>query len=278
MGTGVVGFNAGFSTALMSDINPHLVGFYEGLRSDRISPEVVNDYLTKEGVTLSRAADKGYEHYRFIRTRFNSPQGGDPLDFLFLNRAGFNGMIRFSKNGWNIPFCKKPNRFIGMMKTKIVNQVSRVRNVITPEWRFTTGHFRNAIAQAQAGDVIYCDPPYHGRHSDYFTSWKEGDEAELAQLLKESPAHFILSTWHHNDFRANESLAKHWSNFHVITREHFYHAGAKEANRRPMFEALVMNFTPLPASIEEIENEDENETSQIEMVPAEVVDQFSMKF
>lgn len=278
MGTGVVGFNAGFSTALMSDINPHLVAFYEGLRADRITPEVVDDYLTKEGITLSGSADQGYEHYRFIRNRFNSPQGGDPLDFLFLNRAGFNGMIRFSKNGWNIPFCKKPDRFIGMLKTKIVNQVSRVRNVVRPEWRFKTGDFRSAIAQAQAGDVIYCDPPYHGRHSDYFTSWKEDDEAELAQRLKASPAHFILSTWHHNDFRTNESLGKYWSDFHVVTREHFYHAGAKETNRRPIFEALVMNFAPLPAPIEEIENEDEQEISQIAVIPTEDVDQFSIRF
>jgi DNA adenine methylase len=262
MGTGVVGFNAAFEVTLMGDINPHLVAFYEALRTNRITPEIVDDYLTKEGIALSNAGDKGYDHYRAIRARFNANNGGDPLDFMFLNRAGFNGMIRFSKNGWNIPFCQKPNRFIGMLKTKIVNQIIRTQNVIRPEWKFTTGNFRELLNQAGPNDIIYCDPPYHGRHTDYFSKWTEEDEAELAALLKATPAKFILSTWHHNDFRINLSIEKHWSEFHTITREHFYHAGAKETNRRPIIEALVMNFTPLDVPVEDAE-EDTNDDSEL---------------
>jgi DNA adenine methylase len=34
----------------------------------------------------------------------------------------------------------------------------------------------------------------------------------------------------------------------VLTKEHFYHVGAKETNRNPMLEALVTNF---PAMYEE---------------------------
>ena len=30
----------------------------------------------------------------------------------------------------------------------------------------------------------------------------------------------------------------------MLTKEHFYYLGAKEENRKPMLEALVMNFTP----------------------------------
>lgn len=258
MGSGVVGINARFPDALLADINPHLIAFYEGIRTDKITPEIVEAYLRKEGEILAHADDEGYAHYRFIRSRFNALGGGDPLDFLFLNRAGFNGMIRFSKNGWNIPFCKKPNRFIGMLKTKIVNQVTRVRNIVTPAWRFTTGDFRKTIAEAKVGDIIYCDPPYHGRHADYYTSWTEKDEAELAEMLKASPARFILSTWHHSEFRINETLEKYWSEFHTVTREHFYHLGAKETNRRPMVEALVMNFEPIPTKPEEAEIDDED--------------------
>lgn len=264
MGTGVVGFNAGFDVALMGDINPHLVRFYEGLRTDEITADTVREYLTHEGLLLSQAGEEGWEHYRAIRARFN--ETGNPLDFLFLNRAGFNGMIRFSKKGgWNIPFCKKPDRFIGMLTTKIVNQVSRVRNVVSLGWQFSTTHFRDLIAQAGPGDIIYCDPPYYGRHTDYFNSWTDADEAELAALLKASPARFILSTWHHNDFRTNESLAKYWSAFHIATREHFYHAGAKEMNRRPMIEALVMNFTPQQIPIEEPEVDEGDEEAEEEI-------------
>ncbi|MFZ4704024.1 MAG: hypothetical protein ACOYMG_28600 [Candidatus Methylumidiphilus sp.] len=53
---------------------------------------------------------------------------------------------------------------------------------------------------------------------------------------------FVLSTWHHNDYRANEYIQSLWSNFSIITREHFYHVGGKEVNRNPVIEALVVNF------------------------------------
>jgi DNA adenine methylase len=39
----------------------------------------------------------------------------------------------------------------------------------------------------------------------------------------------------------------------VLTKEHFYHVGAKEENRKPMLEALVMNFTPKNLHEEPIE-------------------------
>src|ERR1700744_3192151 len=121
MGTGVVGFNAGFSQVLMGDTNPHLVNFYAGVRGGAITPALVREYLEYEG---ARLASGGYDHYLFVRERFNTTFL--PLDFLFLNRAGFNGMIRFSRKGlWNIPFCKKPGRFQQGYITKVVEQVQR---------------------------------------------------------------------------------------------------------------------------------------------------------
>ena len=57
------------------------------------------------------AEDSGYAYYREVKNRFN--QEHSPFDFIFLSRAGFNGMMRFNRRGeWNIPFCKKPNRFL----------------------------------------------------------------------------------------------------------------------------------------------------------------------
>jgi DNA adenine methylase len=90
--------------------------------------------------------------------------------------------------------------------------------------------------------LIYCDPPYLGRHTDYFDSWSEDDEYQLFCALSRTSARFILSTWHSNQYRENETLKKFWSAFNVITKEHFYHVGAKESNRSAMLEALVLNF------------------------------------
>ncbi len=245
LGTGVVAFNSRAQRALLGDINPHLIRFYQAIQSGDITPGSAREFLEREGEALAKAPDNGYEHYLAVRKRFNRDH--DPLDFLFLSRAGFNGMIRFNRKGeWNIPFCKKPERFAQAYVTKIVNQIRDMRSVIKPEWQFVTDSFEKLIVQATEDDLIYCDPPYLGRYVDYYSGWTEDDEQRLFVFLSATPAKFILSTWHHNDYRANPMMDKYWSKFNVVTRDHFYHAGGKLENRGAMVEALVFNF---PADI-----------------------------
>lgn len=241
MGSGVVGFNINPNQALFADSNPHIIEFYRAIKNGEINAAVVRQYLIEEGEALRNAGDNGYDHYRFIRDRFN--QAFQPLDFLFLYRAGFNGMIRFSKAGkWNIPFCQKPDRFAPAYVTKICNQVAACTKIFKPEWSFRCQDFRETIKSATRHDLIYCDPPYLGRYTDYYSGWTEQEEMELAELLRETPARFILSSWHHNDFRANEMIEKYWSGFNIVTRDHFYHSGAKVENRNSIIEALIFNF------------------------------------
>ena len=198
-------------------------------------------FLAFEGEKLKNAEENGDVYYREVRNRFNT--NFDSLDFLFLSRAGFNGMIRFNKNGnWNIPFCKKPKRFSQAYITKIVHQAENCLCKMTTDWQFENKDFREIIAQATENDFIYCDPPYAGRYADYYSGWSEQDEKDLFELLKSTKAKFILSSWHHNDFRYNEHIKKYENTFNVITQEHFYFAGAKELNRNPIVEALVMNY------------------------------------
>jgi DNA adenine methylase len=241
LGTGVVAFNSGFSKALLCDINPHIIRFYQEVKEKKITPNCVREYLEKEGRLLEQSPENGYEHFRLIRDRFNANH--DPLDFLFLSRAGFNGMMRFNRRGqWNIPFCQKPQRFSPAYITKIVNQVHGIACLIQPAWRFEVATFDKIIAEATRDDFIYCDPPYIGRYVDYFSGWTEDDEHKLFQMLSTTPAKFILSTWHHNDFRHNPFVESLWGKFNLVTRDHFYHSGAKIENRRTVVEALIFNF------------------------------------
>ena len=241
LGTGVVAFNLAFDRAILSDVNPHIVRFYRDIQAGAVSPILVRAYLEREGEALRLAERDGYAHFNLIRDRFN--RNRNPLDFLFLSRAGFNGMMRFNGKGeWNIPFCKKPARFSKAYVTKIVNQVQNVSRVIRPSWQFREARFEDTIAAAKAGDLIYCDPPYWGRHTDYYGRWDDADEERLFEMLSATRAHFILSTWHHNDYRENSMVKRYWRHFNVVTREHFHHSGAKLHNRRSIVEALVFNF------------------------------------
>lgn len=239
MGTGVVAFNVAPPSALLCDTNPHLINFYSQIATKQITPSIAKAYLVKEGDLL---LSKGEDHYYYIRDRFND--GHAPLDFLFLNRAGFNGMIRFNrKGGFNIPFCRKPARFAQAYVTKIVNQIAWVSAVIeTGDYTFVCQDFQQTLKAAGDGDIIYCDPPYIGRHVDYFNSWDAGCEQRLFDMLDSVPCKFILSTWHHNHYRANEFIDSLWSKYSILTKEHFYHVGASEDNRNPMVEALITSF------------------------------------
>lgn len=242
MGTGVVGFNVAPKRALMCDTNPHLINFYKSIQSGEINHQKTKNYLEKEGSIL---LEKGEEHYYYVRDRFNDRH--EPLDFLFLNRAGFNGMIRFNRKGeFNIPFCRKPNRFAQAYITKIINQIQNVQNIIlSKQIEFKCQEFEETLKAAKSGDLIYCDPPYIDRHTDYFNSWNQSHELKLFQSLSNANCDFILSTWHHNDYRKNEYIESHWSNFKILTQEHFYHVGGKEKNRSPMVEAIATTLNPI---------------------------------
>jgi DNA adenine methylase len=246
MGTGAVAFNIAPTNALLCDTNPHLVNFYSSLAHGEITSGIVRDYLAAEGKIL---LEKGEDHYYKVRDRFNKHHS--PLDFLFLNRAGFNGMIRFNRKGeFNIPFCRKPQRFAQAYITKIVNQVSCVEKLLrTKNFVFKCQDFSVTVKEASSGDMIYCDPPYIDRHVDYFGGWNESNETRLHRVLSGFGGKFILSTWHHNDYRENEYISTLWSKFDILTRNHFYHVGGKEENRNPVVEALVVNF---PVKVTEI--------------------------
>ncbi len=241
MGSGVVGFNLRPRQAIFSDINPHLVNFYNAIKTGAITTAKARAFLEREGLLLEQY---GESHYYAVRERFN--KGDDPLDFLFLNRASFNGVIRFNRQGlFNVPFGHKPQRFSKAYVTKIVNQIEYVSSAVHHyDWEFICSDFRDVIRVAGAGDFIYCDPPYVGRHTDYFNSWSDNDEQDLYDLLSRTKAKFILSTWHSNRYRTNLALDKYANGFHVLTREHFYHVGASEEHRNPILEAIILNYIP----------------------------------
>ena len=243
MGSGVVGFNVRPKRAIFADVNPHIVNFYNAIKQSAITQGIAKEFLEKEGALLRK---KGEDHYYAVRERFN--KDGNSLDMLFLNRACFNGVMRFNKKGgFNVPFGHKPERFAKAYITKITNQIKYVADALSQyDWDFVCQDFKKTISSASQTDFVYCDPPYIGRHVDYFNSWSEQSEQELYDSLSATRAKFILSTWHSNQYRTNPAIDKYASRFTILTREHFYHVGASEKNRNPMLEAIVLNYNPLP--------------------------------
>ena len=238
MGTGVVAFNIRPKKALLCDTNPHLINFYNALKNKKITSAIVRNFLTIEGKKLLKSEGN---YYYEVRQRFN--EEGNPLDFLFLSRSCFNGMMRFNKKGgFNVPFCRKPNRFVPALITKITNQVENISQIIDyGDYEFKIQDFKTTLKEVHSSDLVYSDSPYIGRHTDYFNSWTEKDELALKKSLFNSKAKFILSTWLSNKYRTNEYIFSIWKDCYIATKKHFYYIGGKEKNRNAIYEALLSN-------------------------------------
>ncbi|HLA83100.1 MAG TPA: Dam family site-specific DNA-(adenine-N6)-methyltransferase, partial [Thermoleophilia bacterium] len=142
VGSGVVAFNLAPPRALLAETNVHLITLYHDIASGVVTAESVREHLRREG---RRLAQRGEEHYYEVRSRFNANPSS--LDFIFLNRSCFNGVIRFNKKGqFNVPFGKKRDRFRPAYVTKIANQVAYLSNLISArDWVFQVSDWRETL-------------------------------------------------------------------------------------------------------------------------------------
>ena len=163
--------------ALLNDVNPHVIHFYQTLRC---------------GLQIQipmRNSERFYYHHR---TRFNEllsngGAGGDEAAALFyyLNRTGYNGLCRFNRKGeFNVPF----GRYVKITYTR---DFSPYRETLT-KWKFRSNDFEEVPLQKD--DFVYADPPYDVEFTSYakdgFT-WE--DQVRTAEWLARHKGPVALS-------------------------------------------------------------------------------------
>lgn len=237
VGSGVVALNLAPQRAVLADSNPHVINLYRAIQRGAINPDAVREFLGEEGEKLS---SRGADYYYEVRARFNN--SGSPFDFLFLNRSCFNGVMRFNKRGkFNVPFGHKPQRFSKAYITKIANQVNwTAKQMAGKEIDWRVADWKNTLAEARPNDFVYLDPPYVGRHADYYNSWDEEAASRLASAARSLPCGFAVSMWLQNAYRRNPHVERCWSGMDLAEFAHFYHVGSRESLRNRMTEALIV--------------------------------------
>jgi DNA adenine methylase len=162
--------------ALLNDINPHLVSFYEWLRRG-----------LKITIALENSEALFYEH----RSRFNAllAAGAERTAeaaglFYYLNRTGYNGLCRFNRSGgFNVPFGS-------YKQITYTRDFSRYRAAFE-NWEFTLGDFERLTIDRR--DFIYADPPYDVEFTQYSQggfSWE--DQVRTAEWLARHRGPVIL--------------------------------------------------------------------------------------
>ena len=236
LGSGVVAFNCPgrIKKVIVNDINPHIIKFYKGVADGTITPDRIREVFDIHNQNLLK---DGYDYYNRIKDRFN--QSFDTMDFLFLTRTGFNGVMRFNNSGkWNVPFCKLNNRLSKNVIDDLVSSVDELSRLFkSKEFIFDNQSFEEVIATAPENSIFYCDPPYYGLQVQYFKGWGKEDEIRLNEMLKDKM--FIYSTWLEDGIRENMMINEYWGEYEIEGKKHKYNVAEKAEKRNQVTEGLI---------------------------------------
>ena len=180
VGSGAVFMNSDYPAYLLCDLNVDLIGFYEALaeRGEGLVDECRGAF----------AGRNSPEDFYECRERFNSlPPGRErAVLFLYLNRHGYNGLIRYNSRGeYNVPFGRYARPYFPEREMLAFIGKTRAARV-----EFLAGDFRRSFEEIRAGDSVYCDPPYIPlSDTANFTSYAgnsfgAAEQAELARLAE----------------------------------------------------------------------------------------------
>ena len=236
LGSGVVAFNCPgrIKKVIVNDINPHIIKFYKGIADDSITADNIREVFDIHNQNLIK---DGYDYYNQIKNRFN--QSFDTMDFLFLTRTGFNGVMRFNGSGkWNVPFCKLNNRLSKNVIEDLVSSVDELSRLFkSKDFTFYNKSFEDVIESAPKNSIFYCDPPYYGLQVQYFKGWRKEDEIRLNEMLKDKM--FIYSTWLEDGIRENMMINEYWGEYEIEGKKHKYNVAEKAEKRNQVTEGLI---------------------------------------
>lgn len=166
-------------SAHLSDLNYHLIDFYEELVNNpqRVATELAS--LASTPVTERR--------YYEIREQYNASRRSarQAARFVFLNRTCFNGIFRVNRQGlFNVPFGRKfsppfPNAVA-------IAAAAELLGAATLQHR----GYEDALDDVRTGDSMFLDPPYPpssktAYFAHYTTSrFSEFDQHRLAAQVK----------------------------------------------------------------------------------------------
>lgn len=167
-----------------SDINNGLIELWKVIQVDPYSVAHVYKEFWEE-LNMDNDIDRQKKFYDKIRKRYNKEKS--PLDFIFLDRTCFNGLIRYNSKGqFNSPFhINRP----GIDPDKLHKIVYEWADILNDNnVKFKTMSYDEI--QPNEGDFLYLDPPYNNTTGMYFDKF---DRRKFFKWLKDIKCGWVLS-------------------------------------------------------------------------------------
>lgn len=150
VGSGAVFMGTNYPRYLLCDSNPDLISLYTTLQQ---RPEE----LLQAARQLFVAKNNDASAYYSFRHEFNELTTENirrSALFVYLNKHAFNGLCRYNSRGaFNVPFGKYDSPKLPERELTLFAQKSQLAE-------FKCLDFAQTYDLIQAGDVVYCDPPY----------------------------------------------------------------------------------------------------------------------
>ncbi|HBE16399.1 MAG TPA: DNA methyltransferase [Cyanobacteria bacterium UBA11149] len=179
LGGGAIFFELQPEKAVVNDRNSELINCYEVIRDsvNQLIEDLRKHQNTEDYYYKVRDWDRK-KNYQSMSTIERASR------IIFLNKTCYNGLFRVNSKGYfNVPFgrYKNPN----ILDDAVLKAVSCYLN--NPDIKILNGDFETAVEEAQYGDFVYLDPPYHPiSNTAYFTGYNMNgfNEDEQIRLKK----------------------------------------------------------------------------------------------
>ncbi len=194
-GSAAVSINSDYSQYILNDANNDLINLFKNIK--RHKKKFISD-----AKMLFKKENNSAEYYYHTRNYFNHCDNNyeKSLLFLYLNRHGYNGLCRYNSSGdFNVPFGRYRSPMFP--ENALINFYQLAEKI-----SFYNMDYKKVLAQAQAGDIVYCDPPYVSNHNSHFNyhhkSFTEEDQIELAELAEKTQKRgvFVMLSNHDTPF------------------------------------------------------------------------------
>lgn len=232
VGAGSVYFYLQPDKALLGDANAELIATYEAIRCDWQG--LVNSLRYRQ----RRHREDADSYYYWLRAKTPVDLAQRASRLIYLNRTCFNGIYRVNREGqFNVPRGTKNKVLI---ETDDFAGMSRLLQGA----ELFSGDFEALVNRAEAGDLVFADPPYTVLHNyngflkynEILFSW--ADQQRLSQSLLRAArrgAKIVCTNANHHSVRSLYQLPEF--TLEVVSR--FSHISADNASRK-QFEELII--------------------------------------